>query len=172
VPAIARPAATEHAPYYGKYIEQVPDGDLLALLARQHEETQALLRGIPRGRWGHRYEPGKWSIAEVAGHLADTERVFGYRALRFARADATPLPGFDENAWTPPSGYDARPLPDIADEFKAVRNATVAFVKGLDDQAIARRGSANGQEITVRALIWIIAGHERHHVKILKERYL
>jgi hypothetical protein len=172
VPTIARPAATEHAPYYGKYIEQVPDGDVLALLARQHEETQSLLRGIPKARWGHRYEPGKWSISEVVGHLADAERVFGYRALRFARADATPLPGFDENAWAPQSGYHARPLTDIADEFRAVRNATVAFVKGLDDQAIARRGSANGQEITVRALIWIIAGHERHHVRILRERYL
>ena len=129
------------------------------------------LLAVPRARWTHRYAPGKWSVSEVVGHLADTERIFAYRALRFARNDATPLAGFDENQFVPPANFDARPLPDLAEELRAVRLASVALFRRLDDAALARRGTANQVEITVRALPWIIAGHERHHVAVLKERY-
>jgi hypothetical protein len=172
MPTISRPGPTDYAPYYGTYIQQVPDGDVLALLERQVGETRALLSGVPASRWRYRYAPGKWSLAEVVGHVIDVERVFTHRALRFARGDNTPLPGFDENAWAPMSGYDGRPLPEILDEFAAVRAASLAFFRGLDDAAIGRTGMANDVAFTVRAFPWILAGHERHHVSVLRERYL
>jgi hypothetical protein len=169
---IPRPDATEYVPYYGTYISKVPDGDLLQLLEAQRKETQALLAGIPDARALHRYAPGKWSIKEVIGHLADSERVFAYRALRFAREDRTPVPGFDENAYTPAGRFDVRPLASLAAELDAVRRATIPLFASFDQTTLARRGTANGQEISVRALAYVIAGHERHHLGILRERYL
>ena len=169
---IPRPDATEYAPYYGTYVGKVPDGDLLELLERQRRETQNLLAGLSDTQALHRYAPGKWSIKEVVGHLMDSERVFCYRALRFARADEKPLQGFDEKAWVPAGSFDARPLADLAAELEAVRRATIALFGGFDAAALARKGTANNNEVTVRALAWIVAGHERHHVAILRERYL
>jgi hypothetical protein len=169
--AIPRPAAAEYDPYYGRYIDKVPEGDLLRTLEAQARETQALLAGLSDAKALHRYAAGKWSIKEVIGHVADTERVYSYRALRFARADATALPGFDENAWVPAGNFDARPLADLAAELDAVRRATLALFRGLDAAALARRGTANDAAISVRAIAWIIAGHERHHVALLHERY-
>lgn len=174
--AIPRPTPDEFAPYYGKYIDQVPEADgegaLAELLTRQISETQALLAGLPEARALYRYASGKWSIKEVVGHLTDAERVFAYRALRFARADETPLASFDENAFVPPGRFDSRPLADLVAELVAVRQATVALLRGLPAEAVARRGTASGKTVSVRALAYIIAGHERHHVQILKERYL
>ena len=169
---IPRPDATEYAPYYGTYVGKVPDGDLLELLERQRRETQNLLAGLSDTQALHRYAPGKWSMKEVVGHLMDSERVFCYRALRFARADEKPLQGFDEKAWVPAGSFDARPLADLAAELDAVRRATIALFGGFDAAALARKGTANNNEVTVRALAWIVAGHERHHVAILRERYL
>ena len=169
---IPRPDATEYAPYYGTYVGKVPDGDLLELLERQRRETQNLLAGLSDTQALHRYAPGKWSIKEVVGHLMDSERVFCYRALRFARADEKPLQGIDEKAWVPAGSFDARPLADLAAELEAVRRATIALFGGFDAAALARKGTANNNEVTVRALAWIVAGHERHHVAILRERYL
>lgn len=167
-----RPAATEFSPYYSKYIDQVPDGDLLATLTTQHEDTAGLVRGIPEDRADHRYAPGKWSIREVLGHLADTERIFAYRALRVARGDATPLPGFDENAYVANANFAVRSLASLVDELRVIRQATLALYRPLADEELLREGSANGAPITPRALAWIIAGHERHHLAILRERYL
>ena len=169
---IPRPDATEYAPFYGTYVGKVPDGDLLELLERQRRETQNLLAGLSDTQALHRYAPGKWSMKEVVGHLMDSERVFCYRALRFARADEKPLQGFDEKAWVPAGSFDARPLADLAAELDAVRRATIALFGGFDAAALARKGTANNNEVTVRALAWIVAGHERHHVAILRERYL
>lgn len=169
---IPRPGAGEYAPFYDTYVSKVPEGDVLAILEEQRRATQALLAGIPERKALHRYAPGKWSVKEVVGHLMDSERVFCYRALRFARADAKPLQGFDEQTWVPAGKFDARPLAELAAEFDAVRRATIALFHGLDGAALARRGTANDQEISVRALAYIVAGHERHHVAILKERYL
>src|SRR5919202_5240359 len=112
-----RPAPNEYAPHYGTYVERVPDGDIVRTLERQLAETLALLRGIPESRAGHRYAPGKWSIKEVVGHVADAERIFSYRALRFARNDPTPLPSFDENALVPPARFDARTIGDLVEEY-------------------------------------------------------
>lgn len=172
MPTISRPSADEYDPYYANYIAGVPDGDLLTLLERQGGETAALLRALPESRGTHRYSAEKWSVKDVVAHVADAERVFGYRALRFARGDRTPLSGFEQDDWVRAAGADARSLADLVRELEAVRGATVALFRGMDDAAIARRGTANGVEITTRALAWIVAGHERHHVRILRERYL
>lgn len=169
---IPRPDASEHLPYYAKYVNLVPDGDLLAMLRAQLDETLALVRGLPEAQGGHRYAPGKWSIREVLGHVIDTERIFAYRALRIARGDATPMEGFDENAYAAASDADVRTLADLADELEHVRLGNIAFFRGLTDEAVARRGTANGAEVTVRALAWILAGHELHHRGLLRERYL
>jgi uncharacterized damage-inducible protein DinB len=171
-PAIPRPEASEYAPHYETYVKTVPAGNLLDILEEQRRQTQDLLASIPEGRALHRYAPGKWSIKEVVGHVSDAERVFSYRALRFARGDQTPLPGWDETAYAPEGKFDARPLPDLAAELDAVRQGTIALFRGLDAGTLTRRGSANNNEVSVRALAYIVAGHERHHVGILRERYL
>lgn len=170
--AIPRPQADEYATYYGNYISKVPEGDLLALLATQIGDTLQLIRGIPEARGTHRYAPDKWSIKEVCGHLCDTERIMSYRALRIARADATPLPGFEQNDYVPVGGFDARTLADLGEEFAAIRQATLHLFRHLDPVALTRRGTASGNPFTPRALAYVIAGHERHHVGILKAKYL
>ena len=168
----ARPAADEHVPYYATYIGKVGDGDIVRALAGQIGDTLALLESISEEKAGHRYAEGKWSIRELVGHVCDAERIFGYRALRFARGDETALPGFDENAYVANARLDERPLASLADELDAVRRATVALFDGLFPEEWIRRGVSNGRPMSVRALAWIIAGHERHHVEILKTRYL
>jgi hypothetical protein len=168
---IARPAATEYAAYYGGYISQVPDGNLLSQLEQQARETVALLRGIDEQKSQHRYAPGKWTIREVVGHLIDAERVFTYRAVTFARGDSTPLPSFDENGWAKTSNAARRTMADLISEFEAVRAASVALFRGFSDAEFGRAGTASNNPITVRALAYIVAGHERHHVKVLRERY-
>ncbi len=167
-----RPAPEEYAPYFSRYIDLVPDGSVVETLRAQIAETRALLAGLSAGQAAYRYAPGKWSVKEVVGHLVDAERVFAYRALRFARNDATPLPGFDENAFAANAGFDARPLDDLLQELTAVRAATVALFAGLDEAALSREGTANDVRVSVRAVAWIIAGHELHHRAILRERYL
>lgn len=168
---IPRPAPADYPPYYAPYVEAVPEGDLVRSLEDQCEDVLALLRRFGEENGGVRYAAGKWSVREVVGHLADAERVFAYRALRFARADATPLPGFDENAYVAAAGFDRRTLADLAEEFADVRRATVKLFCALGAEALARAGTANGARVTVGALAWIIAGHERHHARILRERY-
>ena len=152
---IERPAAGEFAPYYGKYIEKVEGGDVLPRLVSQIERTWKLLSAVDESRAGYRYAPGKWSIKQVVGHLSDGERVFAYRALRFARADVTPLPGFDENQFAEHGAFDNRPIEDLVLEFRAVRSATIALFASLSDEALRRRGTANDQPVTVRALAWM-----------------
>lgn len=169
---LVRPADTEYASFYAGYIARVPEGDIVSLLASQMEATSASLARLGEAQGDHRYASGKWSIKEVIGHLADGERVFAYRALRFARGDETPLASFDENAWVPQSGCDRRTLKDLAEEFRAVRMATLALARSLSPEAAIRTGTASGKTVSVRALIYMIAGHELHHLAILRERYL
>ena len=166
-----RPAPDEFAPYYARYIEKVPDGDVVRTLREQRDGTAAFLRGIPDAKAGHRYAPDKWSIREVVGHLGDAERVFAYRALRFGRGDATPLPGFDENEFMKRARLDDRSYASLVDEFEAVRRATVALFDGFFPDEWTRHGAASGKDVSVRALAWIVAGHELHHVDVLKTRY-
>ncbi|HSR42464.1 MAG TPA: DinB family protein [Longimicrobiales bacterium] len=169
---IARPGLGDHAPYYGRYVEQVTGDDVLATLEAQVEETAALLAAIPPSAESFAYAPGKWSFREVAGHLVDTERVFAFRCLHMARGDRAPLPGMEQDEWAAGSNAGARPLPDHVDDLRAVRHATLTLLRGLDEAAFERRGSASGVEFAVRAFPWIVAGHERHHLTILRERYL
>jgi hypothetical protein len=169
---IERPQTDEHSPYYSKYIDRVPDGDLVSLLREQLMETVALLRDVSPAQAEYAYAPGKWSIKEVVGHMIDTERVMSYRALRIARNDKTDLPGFDENVFVANANFGSRTLGDLLEEFQVVRAATIHLAKHLDAEAAMRRGSANGHVVTPRALLYIIAGHERHHGALLRERYL
>lgn len=167
-----RPGTDEFPPYFAVYVDKVPEGDVVAALEAGIEVTRKRLASLPETRAGFRYAPGKWSIKEIIGHLSDSERVFGYRILAFARADAGPLPGFDENAYTPAAESDRLPLAQLLAEFIAVRRATLALLNGLPPAAWERRGVANGKTLSVRALAWIIAGHEIHHLRVLGERYL
>jgi uncharacterized damage-inducible protein DinB len=170
--ATIRPDADEYSPYYGKYIQRVADGDLVAILRDQIATSAALLRAAPADRADFAYAPGKWTLKQVIGHMSDVERVMSYRALRFSRNDATELPGFEENDWVANSNSSERTIADLVAEYEAVRAATVHFAKHLDRDALVRRGKANGQEVTVRALLFIIAGHELHHIALVRERYL
>jgi uncharacterized damage-inducible protein DinB len=169
---VQRPAPTEHVPYYARYIDLVPEGSILAALETQIGETIALLAPLSEARARHRYAAGKWSVAEVVGHIADSERVFAYRALRFARADATELPGFEGDDYVANARFDERPLADVLREFESVRAATLSLFRSLDEEAWGKGGVANEAPVTVRALAWIIAGHELHHRALLAERYL
>lgn len=169
---IQKPQPGEHDPYYALYIEAVREGDLLRQLESQGAELLDLLRGFGEARGTYRYAPGKWSVKEVLGHITDTERVFAYRALRFARADATSLPGFEQDGYVAAAGFDRRTLADLAEEFADVRRATIKLFAGMDAIALSRAGVASGSPLTVRAAAWIIAGHEQHHARILRERYL
>ncbi len=168
---LAKPAPDEHADYYGLYISQVPEGDIIERLATQIEETDTLLRHLPEEVQTYRYAPGKWSLREVVGHLADVERVFAVRALAFARKDPAHRPSFEQDDYAAASNAHRRPMGDLLDEYRAVRAATVALFRGLEDEAWGRRGIASGYEFSVRALPWIIAGHELHHRRIIGERY-
>lgn len=167
-----RPEAGEYGPFYAGYVARVPAGDIVSVLQRQIGETRALLEEVGEGRAGYAYAPGKWTVKEVVGHLADAERVSSYRALRFARGDKIELPGFDENAYVPAGGFARRSLRSLLEELEAVRAATVALFHGLPEEAWLRRGVANRNAVTVRALAWIIAGHELHHREVLETRYL
>jgi len=166
------PDLTECPEVYHRYIARVPPGAILSILDQQVSDTRSLLEGLDPTAAAYRYAPGKWSVKDVVGHLSDVERVFAYRALRFARNDATPLPGFEQDDYVANSGYESRSLPSLLDELEAVRRATLALFQGLDAGALRRRGTASGGEFTVRVIPYIIAGHELHHGVVLRERYL
>ena len=167
-----RPSSSEFLPYYERYIALVPEGDVVSTLVSQMSETLALLRSLPASVATYRYAPDKWSVNEVVGHLIDSERNFAFRALRFARNDATPVPGFEQDDYVRNAAFDAYPLADLASELEAVRQSTVFLFRHIDGAAWTRRGIANNAEVSVRALAYIIAGHERHHREVLLARYL
>jgi len=170
--SVPRPGADEYSPFYESYISKVPtDSDPALELTAQLESVPSLLAGVDESRAGYRYAPEKWSIKEVIGHLSDSERVFSYRMLRVARADTTPLPGFDENEFMKRAGFDSRTLKSILAEFIAVRASTLALVRSMDPEAWERRGTASGKTISARALLYIIPGHVEHHLRVLRERY-
>ncbi|HWG51904.1 MAG TPA: DinB family protein [Gemmatimonadaceae bacterium] len=169
---IPHPDATEYAPYFARYVERVPSGDILDTLTRQAEDTAALLAGVSERDAAFRYAPDKWSIRQVVGHMTDTERIMLYRALSFARGEQAMLPAFDENAYVEAARFDGRTMTGLADEFRLVRAATIPFFAALTPEELRRVGTANNRTYTVRSLAWIIAGHEMHHVSLLRERYL
>src|SRR5215475_668106 len=167
-----RPQPTDYAPYYEKYVDLVPGTDILGALEAQRLVMTQLLGARSEREGNFRYAPDKWSLKEVIGHVADSERIFAYRALRFARGDNTPLSGFEQDDYVKSGGFGERMLADLAEEFAEVRGATIALFSGLDGPAWQRRGVANKNEVSVRALAYIIAGHELHHRRVLEENYL
>lgn len=169
---IPRPEPGEFDSYYTRYLDAVPDGDLLRLLEEGAEEALNLLRAFGEEHGERRYAPGKWTVKEVVGHVTDTERVFAYRALHIARADETALPSFDHDLYVASAGFNRRSLADLAEEFADVRKATIKLLAGLDAPALTRSGGVSGHPMTVRAAAWIIAGHAQHHAQMLRQRYL
>jgi uncharacterized damage-inducible protein DinB len=170
---IPKPEAGEYPAYAAMYIDRIPeDGRLLEHLAESLRAAVALVRPLPEAQLLRRYAPDKWTIKEALVHVVDDERIYAYRALRFARGDATELPGFEQDDYARLSGANERALDDILAEYSAVRAATIALFRGLPEEALTRAGVANGHRATVRALAYHIAGHEAHHVAILQSRYL
>ncbi len=167
-----RPAPDEYAEHYHHYVELVPDGHIVGTLEMQIEEAIEFLHGPAATRPDFAYAPGKWTVKQVIGHVADAELIFLSRALRIARSDRTPQPAFDENAYVDNANFAERQYHGLVDDLGANRHASVRFFRGLSPEMWARRGIASGHEISVRAIAWIIAGHEIHHRRILQERYL
>ena len=170
--SLPRPGSDESAPFYHSYIAEVPGEAIGVYLETQVADLERVIAPLDESRARSRYAAGKWSIKEVVGHLADSERIFGYRLLRIGRGDGTPLPGFDENAYVPAGDFDARPLASVLGELRAVRQGTIALAHGLPANAWSRRGEASGKVISARALAYIIVGHLTHHERVLRERYL
>lgn len=166
-----RPAADEYAPFYAGYIARVPGTDVLRVLREQRGSVAALLGGLDDAAGTHRYAPGKWCVNGVIGHLADAERIFAYRALRIARGDVTPLPGWDQDAYAAAGDFEARSTASLAREWASARDATLTLFDGFAEACWDHRGIANGMPVSVRALVYITAGHTAHHVAILRERY-
>ncbi|NIR46789.1 MAG: DinB family protein [Gemmatimonadetes bacterium] len=169
---IARPDRSEHDAYFARYIDLVPEGDILEILAGELETTCGLLRDVPPDRERYRYAAGKWSIREVLGHLIDSERMFQYRALSFARQDPAHLPNFDEGDYARWSNAHDRSLADLMDEFEDVRRAGIALFKSFTPEMLVRTGRASAYRFSVRTFPYVIAGHEIHHRGVLLERYL
>ena len=168
---ISRPAGDEAASFYQRYIDRVPDENIGQQLTEQLKRVELLFGGVDDAAALFRYAPGKWSVKEILGHLTDAERIFAYRLLRIARADTTPLPGFDENAFVPPASFDDRTVSSLVNEFRALRLSTIALMDGLPADAWKRKGQASGKSITTRALAYIMVGHVSHHLAVLEERY-
>lgn len=169
---MTRPDTTEHHQYYSTYIDQVPDGDILAILRAGIDETAALFRNHPASIADHRYAPGKWTVREVINHLVDSERTFGFRAFWFARKGAGELPTFDQEPFVTEARTEARSLEHLLAEWRTVRASNLSLFETIGDEASMRTGIASGYRFTVRSFPWIIAGHEIHHRKQLNERYL
>ncbi|MBG9564975.1 DinB family protein [Brevibacillus agri] len=167
----SRPNREEYGEYFAYYVEQVPEGELTAVLAKQLAQTVEMYAGLTEAQAEYRYAPGKWTVKEVLGHLIDTERIMSYRLLRIARGDQTPLVGFDENAYVAQAFFQKRDLADLLEECQAVRQSTRALLRGVAEEAWTRTGTANGNKLSARTLAYVIAGHEAHHCRILRERY-
>ncbi|RSD23039.1 DinB family protein [Mesobacillus subterraneus] len=167
-----RPALEEFPEYTRNYIDLVPEGNIIDILKTQQEMAYSLLSGITEEQAQYRYGKGKWSLSEVLGHLSDTERIMSYRILRIARGDRSPLEGFDENRFVEEAIFHLRPMADLLEEHQNVRKATISLLKGLPVASLKNKGNANGYHVTVETVAYMIAGHEQHHLKIIKERYL
>lgn len=166
------PHSAEYAPFYAGYIARVANGDILETLKRQQSEMVKLISGLTTEQGAFRYGPGKWSVREVVGHVIDAERIFSYRALRVGRNDKTPLAGFEENEYVANGNFEDRAIADLAADFDHLRTSTIDLFRQFDAEAWQRTGVANAFDVSVRALAWIVAGHELHHREILINRYL
>lgn len=169
---ITRPDKNEYLPLVKKYIDLVPEGDIISILRKQNEEYLTLLSKITEDNANYRYAPDKWSLKTVIGHIADVERLWNYRILRIARSDVRELPGYDRDIFAEMSAYDNLPLSKVLNDYCAVRNSTVSLIDNLTVEAFTRLGEFNDHALSVRAIIYIIVGHETHHINIIKAKYL
>ncbi|HSB76457.1 MAG TPA: DinB family protein [Terriglobales bacterium] len=165
-----RPQSSEYSSTLENYIRRVPEGDIVQILDKQIAETLAFLRPLSERDADSRRRPSEWNVKEVVGHLCDAERLMSCRALRFARGDAQPLPGWEQDDYVRESNFSQRALADLAAELEHLRRANVALFRSFSAEALARRGMANGKEVSVRALLYVIAGHELHHLELLRQR--
>ncbi len=166
-----RPKSGDYSPHYDTYVQLIHDDNVLKILEEQLSSSLKFFKSVPAAKENYSYAEGKWSVKEVLGHIIDTERVFAYRALCFARGEEQPLPGFEQDDYMLAANFSKRKFSDLIEEFQKVREANILMFKGFDETAIDRRGIASGNPITVNALMFIIAGHEKHHVNILKSKY-
>lgn len=169
---IDKPSQTEYSPYYKPYIDLVQSRNLIGSLREVNRQSLNLLKQLPPEKQDYRYDSGKWCVKEIVAHLIDAERVFAYRALRFARNDHTELPGYDHNMYIWSSKAILRDFYFMLEEFSLLRQSTIALFKSFDADMLSRQGMANGYSITVNALGFVIAGHELHHINVIKQRYL
>lgn len=170
---ISQPQENEFLPYFNTYIKLVPEGaDVLECLEDNIMDTEELLLSIPKSKHEYRYAEGKWTIKDILQHMIDTERIFCYRAMRFARFDETPLPGYDEDNFAKQTFANKRTVDSLLDEFDQVRNCTLAMFRSFDKSVYANAGLSSGHTLSVRAIAYIIAGHELHHMNVIRERYL
>lgn len=167
-----KPKPEEHSAYHAKYIDLVPAGCIIETLKQQLNTAMTFFGGLSEQQALHRYAPEKWSIKEVLGHINDGERIFAYRALRFSRNDKSPLAGFDQDVYVANSNFDKQPLTALLDEYEHLRKATIDLFKGLEASAWDRRGIASQNEISVRAIAWVLTGHELHHLNVIRTKYL
>lgn len=168
---MGRPQPGDYVPFHETYISKIGEGDILEILKDQQESTYAFLRSVPADKALYAYAEGKWTVKQCIGHMTDTERVMAYRAMRFARNDDTPLPGFDQDDHVANSHHNDLELNDLIEEFKLTRQANLYFFKSLNADEKQRYGLASGNRVTVNALLYIIAGHETHHIQLFKQRY-
>lgn len=169
---ISKPLQSEFAAFYAGYVSQVEEGDIVATLKNAQEQTKKLLENISEEKGLYAYAPEKWTIKEVIEHIIDTERIFAYRFLRVYRGDATPLPSFEQNEYVKNANSNKRTLQSLAKELYAVREANLLMLENLDESKLDFQGTMSGKTVTPRALLYIMAGHEAHHINILKTRYL
>jgi uncharacterized damage-inducible protein DinB len=166
-----RPNPADYNSYYETYIKEIEGDDILKILNEQNKKTQEVLNSFSEHKGNYRYADGKWTVKEVVGHLLDTERVFAYRALCVARGEKKSLPGFEQDDYVKDGNFNSRNLSDLNYEFRLLRESNLLLFRSFSEDMLNKRGTANSSAITVRAILWIIAGHEKHHVKILLERY-
>ena len=167
-----RPIESEYAPYYQGYIDQVNENEILPVLRSQMDDLDVLLDRVTPEKETFAYSEGKWSIREIVGHLIDGERVFGYRAFCIGRGEKQNLPGFDQDEYMLAAPYNQIDLEDLLSELRLIRLGNMAMFRTFDEASWSRVGTANGNQITARALAFIMAGHVRHHMNVLRERYL
>ena len=166
-----RPEQTEYAEFYTGYVSRVEETDVVAAMQAQLTEIEILFAEMPTEKSDFRYAPDKWSVKELLGHIIDGERIFSYRALRISRGDQTPLPGFEENDYVANSNFSQRRITDLLEEFLYLRQANIIFFKTLDEKAWSNLGTASNSPVSVRAIAYVMVGHVRHHINILRERY-
>lgn len=169
---IARPLTGEYPPYFEKYISLVKEGDIFEILNEQKNNHINFLLELPAEKADYRYQPDKWSIKEVLNHITDTERIMSYRALRFARNDSQALPGYEQDDYVKYGNAAARTMEDLCEEFRLLRDSSIHMFRSFNEEMLLRAGQANKYQVTPRGILFMLAGHELHHIQIIKERYL